>query len=138
MGAAHRLTPSPQIGGFSEAGAGTPTEVFYSTRSPNSGQMDLSSLSPRQFVSRSSSGHFLAGTNSSRIVSFVLVPTSSMVGDIWGILYSLTSGSQSNFRLDAEFDRCLWGAIASRPQVVSSMYGLERLPSDSYLSDTGR
>jgi len=55
-GAAHQLTPpSPGLGGFDEAGAGTSLGSFYSTRSLNSSQMNLSSLVPRQPISRSSS-----------------------------------------------------------------------------------
>lgn len=53
---AHQLTPpSPGLGGFDEAGAGTSLGSFYSTRSLNSSQMNLSSLVPRQPISRSSS-----------------------------------------------------------------------------------
>ena len=53
---AHQLTPSsPRLGGFDEAGAGTSLGSFYSTRSLNSSQMNLSSLVPRQPISRSNS-----------------------------------------------------------------------------------
>ena len=55
-GTAHQLTPpSPGLGGFDEAGAGTSLGSFYSTRSLNSSQMNLSSLVPRQPISRSNS-----------------------------------------------------------------------------------
>jgi len=55
-GTAHQPTPpSPQLGGFDEAGAGISLGSFYSTRSLNSSQMNLSSLVPRQPISRSSS-----------------------------------------------------------------------------------
>ena len=55
-GTAHQLTPpSPGLGGFDEAGAGISLGSFYSTRSLNSSQMNLSSLVPRQPISRSSS-----------------------------------------------------------------------------------
>ena len=55
-GTAHQMTPpSPRLGGFDEAGAGTSLGSFYSTRSLNSSQMNLSSLVPRQPVSRSNS-----------------------------------------------------------------------------------
>ena len=55
-GTVHQLTPpSPGLGGFDEAGAGTSLGSFYSTRSLNSSQMNLSSLVPRQPISRSSS-----------------------------------------------------------------------------------
>ena len=55
-GTAHQMTPpSPRLGGFDEAGAGTSLGSFYSTRSLNSSQMNLSSLVPRQPISRTSS-----------------------------------------------------------------------------------
>ena len=55
-GTAHQPTPpSPGLGGFDEAGAGTSLGSFYSTRSLNSSQMNLSSLVPRQPISRSNS-----------------------------------------------------------------------------------
>ena len=55
-GTAHQLTPSsPRLSGFDEAGAGTSLGSFYSTRSLNSSQMNLSSLVPRQPISRSNS-----------------------------------------------------------------------------------
>ena len=55
-GTAHQLTPSsPRLGGFDEAGAGMSIGSFYSTRSLNSSQMNLSNLVPRQPISRSSS-----------------------------------------------------------------------------------
>jgi len=55
-GTAHQMTPpSPRLGGFDEAGAGTYLGSFYSTRSLNSSQMNLSSLVPRQPISRTSS-----------------------------------------------------------------------------------
>jgi Golgi apyrase len=55
-GTAHQPTPpSPRVGGFDEGGAGTSLGSFYSTRSLNSSQMNLSSLVPRQPVSRTSS-----------------------------------------------------------------------------------
>lgn len=55
-GTAHQITPpSPRLGGFDEAGAGTSLGSFYSTRSLNSSQMNLTSLVPRQPISRSSS-----------------------------------------------------------------------------------
>jgi golgi apyrase len=55
-GTAHQLTPSsPRLGGFDEAGTGTSLGSFYSTRSLNSSQMNLSSLVPRQPISRSNS-----------------------------------------------------------------------------------
>ena len=55
-GAAHQLTPpSPRLGGFDEDGAGTSLGSFYSTRSLNSSQMNLSNLVPRQPISRSNS-----------------------------------------------------------------------------------
>lgn len=51
---AHQLTPSsPRLGGFDEAR--TSIGSFYSTRSLNSSQMNLSSLVPRQPISRSNS-----------------------------------------------------------------------------------
>lgn len=54
-GTAHQPAPaSPRLGGFDEAGAGT-LGSFYSTRSLNSSQMNLSSLVPRQTISRSNS-----------------------------------------------------------------------------------
>ena len=56
MATAHQLTPSsPRLGGFDEAGAGASLGSFYSTRSLNSSQMNLSSLVPRQPISRSNS-----------------------------------------------------------------------------------
>ena len=55
-GTSHQMTPpSPRLGGFDEAGAGTSLGSFYSTRSLNSSQMNLSSLVPRQPISRTSS-----------------------------------------------------------------------------------
>ena len=52
-GTAHQLTPpSPRLGGFDD---GTSLGSFYSTRSLNSSQMNLTSLVPRQPISRSSS-----------------------------------------------------------------------------------
>jgi len=55
-GTAHQPTPpSPQLGGFDEAGVGVSLGSFYSTRSLNSSQMNLSSLVPRQATSRSNS-----------------------------------------------------------------------------------
>jgi Golgi apyrase len=59
-GTAHQPTPpSPRVGGFDEGGAGISLGSFYSTRSLNSSQMNLSSLVPRQPVSRTSSVLYL-------------------------------------------------------------------------------